>query len=156
MKEKPDIICLSKGITGGTMALGATSCTMQIFDAFLSDDKTKTLYHGHSYTANPVACSAVVASLDLYEEEECALNVQRIARKHSSFLNKIKDHPGISYIRQTGTIIAMELRTKDDTSYLNSFRDMIYNFFISKHIILRPLGNIMLHPSPLLHFRKGS
>jgi adenosylmethionine-8-amino-7-oxononanoate aminotransferase len=143
LKEKPDIFCLSKGITGGTMALGATSCTLQIFDAFLSDDKTKTLYHGHSYTANPVACSAAVASLDLYEEEECALNVQRIVRKHSTFLNKIKDHPGITYIRQTGTIIAMELRTKDDTSYLNSFRDMIYNFFIGKHIILRPLGNII-------------
>jgi adenosylmethionine-8-amino-7-oxononanoate aminotransferase len=143
LKEKPDIFCLSKGITGGTMALGATSCTMQIFDAFLSDDKTKTLYHGHSYTANPVACSAAVASMDLYEKDECYANVQRIVKKHASFLERMKCHKGIMDIRQTGTIIAMELRTKDDTSYLNSFRDMIYNFFIGKHIILRPLGNII-------------
>ncbi len=143
INEKPDIYCLSKGITGGTMALGATSCTMQIYDAFLSDDKTKTLYHGHSYTANPVACSAAVASMDLYEKDECYANVQRIVNKHTAFLNKMKDHPGMMDIRQTGTIIAMELRTKDDTSYLNSFRDKIYNYFISKKIILRPLGNII-------------
>jgi adenosylmethionine-8-amino-7-oxononanoate aminotransferase len=143
IKEKPDIFCLSKGITGGTMALGATSCTMQIFDAFLSDDKTKTLYHGHSYTANPVACSAAIASLDLYEKDECYANVQRIVKKHALFIDKIKDHEGIIDIRQTGTIVAMELRTTDDTSYLNSFRDKIYNYFISKKIILRPLGNII-------------
>ncbi|MFA4850990.1 MAG: adenosylmethionine--8-amino-7-oxononanoate transaminase [Bacteroidales bacterium] len=143
INEKPDLYCLSKGLTGGVMALGVTSCTQEIFDAFLSDDKTKTLYHGHSYTANPVACSAALASLDLYEKEECFGNVKRIESKHSGFFNKIKDHPAIHNIRQKGTILAIELKTNDDTSYLNFLGDEIYSFFISKGIILRPLGNII-------------
>jgi adenosylmethionine-8-amino-7-oxononanoate aminotransferase len=66
--EQPDIMCFSKGLTGGTMALGLTTCTQAIFDAFLSDDKLKTLFHGHSFTANPVACSAALASMDLFLE----------------------------------------------------------------------------------------
>ena len=143
INEKPDIYCLSKGLTGGTMAMGVTSCSQEIFDAFVSDDKTKTLYHGHSYTANPVACSAALASLDLYEKSECFENVKRIENKHKDFLKSIKNHSAIADIRQTGTIIAIELKTNDNTSYLNSLRDRIYNFFINKGIILRPLGNII-------------
>ncbi|NTW33309.1 MAG: adenosylmethionine--8-amino-7-oxononanoate transaminase [Bacteroidetes bacterium] len=143
INEKPDIYCLSKGLTGGVMAMGVTSCSQEIFDAFLSDDKTKTLYHGHSYTANPVACSAALASLDLYEKTECAENVKRIENKHSDFFNSIKEHSAITDIRQTGTILAIELKTNDNTSYLNSLRDSVYNFFLNKGIILRPLGNII-------------
>lgn len=143
INEKPDIFCLSKGITGGVMALGITSCTQKIFDAFLSDDKTKTLYHGHSYTANPVACTAALASLDLYENDECVSNVRRIETKHTTFLNKIKGHQAITDVRQKGTIIAIELKGKENTSYLNYLRDKIYDFFIEKRIILRPLGNII-------------
>ena len=142
INEKPDIFCLSKGLTGGTMAFGVTSCNKKIFDAFLSDDKTKTLYHGHSYTANPIACATALASLDLYEQSECYENVKRIEKKHSGFLNKIKNNPLIKDIRQRGTIIAIELKVDEGTSYLNSLRDKIYSFFIEKKIIMRPLGNI--------------
>jgi adenosylmethionine-8-amino-7-oxononanoate aminotransferase len=143
LKEKPDIFCLSKGITGGTMALGVTSCNKRIYDVFFSDDKTKTLYHGHSYTANPLACSAALASMDLYEKKECLGNVKRIEKKHADLFDKIKDHGTIKDIRQKGTILAIELKTKEDTSYLNLLRDEIYSFFIGKGIIMRPLGNVI-------------
>jgi adenosylmethionine-8-amino-7-oxononanoate aminotransferase len=143
VSAQPDIMCFSKGLTGGTMALGLTTCTQQIFDAFLSDDRLKTLFHGHSFTANPVACSAALASLDLFLDEATAGNINRIATLHSQFAIKIKDHPKIKTIRQTGTIIAMEWQTGSDTSYFNSLRDKLYQFFLKEGVILRPLGNIV-------------
>ncbi|MES2428184.1 MAG: adenosylmethionine--8-amino-7-oxononanoate transaminase [Bacteroidota bacterium] len=141
--EQPDIMCFSKGLTGGTMALGLTTCTHQIFDAFLSDDKLKTLFHGHSFTANPVACSAALASLDLFLDKETTENIDRIKTAHSKFALKIKNHPKIKAVRQTGTIIAMEWETGDNTSYFSSLRDKLYNYFLAAGIILRPLGNII-------------
>jgi len=143
ISEKPDIMCLSKGLTGGTMAMGITTCTENIYNAFLSDDKTKTLFHGHSYTANPVACTAAIASLDLLEKNECWEKIKMIEEKHKSFYLKIKNNSKIKNIRQTGTIIAFELKTSESTSYINSLRDKVYDFFIDKGIILRPLGNII-------------
>lgn len=141
--EIPDIMCFSKGLTGGTMALGITSCTQHIYDAFLSDDKLKTLFHGHSFTANPIACSAALASLELFVNNETQLNINRITAAHEAFGQRIKDHPKIKTIRQTGTIIAMEWETGDNTSYFNSLRDTLYNYFLNAGIILRPLGNII-------------
>ena len=140
---KPDIYCFSKGITGGFMALGVTSCTKEIFDAFISDDKTKTLYHGHSYTANPLACTAAIASLDLYEKEECIENVERIGRKHSEFLNTIQTHSSVRDVRQLGTILAIEIKTSGNSNYLNPAGDKAYAFFLDKGIIMRPMGNII-------------
>ncbi|HTD41059.1 MAG TPA: adenosylmethionine--8-amino-7-oxononanoate transaminase [Mucilaginibacter sp.] len=140
---QPDIMCFSKGLTGGTMALGLTTCSQQIFDAFLSDDKLKTLFHGHSYTANPVACSAGLASLDLFLDPATQQSIDRIANAHKQFALKIKDHPKIRTTRQTGTILVMEWETGSDTSYFNSLRDRLYQYFLDAGIILRPLGNIL-------------
>ena len=140
--ERPDIMCFSKGLTGGTMALGLTTCTQDIFDAFLSDDKLKTLFHGHSFTANPVACAAALASLDLFLEESTAENISRIEEQHKQFALKIKDYPRLKEVRQTGTIIAMEWRTDGTTSYFSNLRDKLYTYFLDAGIILRPLGNI--------------
>jgi len=140
---QPDIMCFSKGLTGGTMALGLTTCTQQIFDAFLSDDKLKTLFHGHSYTANPVACAAGLASLDLFLESVTQQNIDRIVDAHRQFALKIKDHPKVRTTRQTGTILAMEWETGSDTSYFNSLRDRLYQYFLDAGIILRPLGNVL-------------
>jgi adenosylmethionine-8-amino-7-oxononanoate aminotransferase len=140
---QPDIMCFSKGLTGGTMALGLTTCSQQIFDAFLSDDKLKTLFHGHSYTANPVACSAGLASLDLFLDPATQQNIDRITTAHQQFALKIKDHPKIRTTRQTGTILAMEWETGSDTSYFNSLRDRLYQYFLDAGIILRPLGNVL-------------
>jgi len=140
---QPDIMCFSKGLTGGTMAFGLTTCTQQIFDAFLSDDRLKTLFHGHSYTANPVACSAGLASLDLFLDPATQQNIDHITESHRQFALKIKDHPKIRTTRQTGTILAMEWETGSDTSYFNTLRDHLYQYFLEAGIILRPLGNII-------------
>jgi adenosylmethionine-8-amino-7-oxononanoate aminotransferase len=143
LKNHPDIFCLSKGLTGGTMPMGVTSCNAKIFEAFFSDDRLKTLYHGHSFTANPVACAASLASLDLLLEEKTLANIKRIAARHTKFAQSISGNPKLRTIRQTGTIIALEWETGDHTSYLSTWRDKLYNFFLKKGIILRPLGNII-------------
>ncbi|MDT3404963.1 adenosylmethionine--8-amino-7-oxononanoate transaminase [Mucilaginibacter terrae] len=143
ISEQPDIMCFSKGLTGGTMALGITTCTQHIYDAFLSTDRLKTLFHGHSFTANPVACAAALASMDLFVAPETKENIARIESSHAAFAEEIKHHPKVRTIRQTGTIVAMEWETGNDTSYFSSLRDTLYQHFLSKGIILRPLGNVL-------------
>jgi adenosylmethionine-8-amino-7-oxononanoate aminotransferase len=137
-----DIMCFSKGLTGGTMALGITSCTAEIYDAFLSEDKMKTLFHGHSFTANPVACAVANASFDLFTQPKTLKNIERIQQKHQQFKLEVENHPKLKNVRQTGTIIAFEWDT-EATSYFNDIRDKLYNFFLNEGIILRPLGNIL-------------
>jgi len=143
LKNKPDIFCLSKGITGGTMPLGVTSCTQKIQNAFIDDDVLKTLYHGHSYTANSVACSAALASMDLYEKQNFIKHVKRIEKKHNYFLKSIKTHSSLTDVRQKGTILALEIKTESQTTYTNSIREEIKSFFLNKKILIRPLGNIL-------------
>lgn len=143
LEQKPDIICLSKGLTGGVMPLGVTSCAQFIYDAFVSDDKMKTFFHGHSYTGNPTACSAALASLDLFDKPEAFENIKRISEKQEAFLQKIKNHSALVEARRTGTILALEIRTKEETGYLNSLSEKISSFFIERGIILRPLGNVV-------------
>ena len=143
LSEQADLMCFSKGLTGGTMALGITTCTLDIYNAFLSDNKLKTLFHGHSFTANPIACAASLASLDILLSEETTTNINMISRSHHEFLVKIKDNPRLKTVRQTGTILAMEWASSDETSYFNNLRDNLYNFFLEEGIILRPLGNIL-------------
>jgi len=138
-----DMICLSKGLTGGTMPMGITSCAQHIFDAFYDDDRMKTLYHGHSYTANPIACTAGLASLDLLLSNESKAYRQRIIAAHNTFVQQIKNHASITDVRQEGTVLAIELYTGAQTSYHHSQRDFIYNFFLQRGILMRPLGNII-------------
>jgi adenosylmethionine-8-amino-7-oxononanoate aminotransferase len=142
LTNKADLMCFSKGLTGGTMPLGITTCTQDIYDAFLSDDKLKTLFHGHSFTANPVACAASNASFDLLMQPETQNNINRIVSKHQEFAIEIANNPKLKNIRQQGTIIALEWDI-EATSYFNNIRDTLYNFFLSKNILLRPLGNIL-------------
>ena len=149
LSVNPDIVCMSKGITGGTMALGATSCSSPIYDAFLSDDKSKTLFHGHSYTGNPVACAAANASMDIFDEESTWKNINRIGAQHNEFASKLRDFDNVDDIRQVGTIVAFDLKTGGETSYFNEDRDRIYNFFMDKKILLRPLGNVIYILPPL-------
>ena len=143
LENKPDIICMSKGLTGGVMPLGATSCSQFIYDAYISDDKMKTFFHGHSYTANPTACSAALASMDLFDNKEIFENIDRISKHNNFFLQKIKFHKSLIDVRQIGTIIAFEIKTNEQTHYLNSLAEQVSDFFIEKGIILRPLGNII-------------
>jgi adenosylmethionine-8-amino-7-oxononanoate aminotransferase len=139
----PDIMCLSKGITGGTMAMGVTTCTHKIHDAFVSDDIYKIFFHGHSYTGNPLACAAANASFDLLMEESCSQNIARIALANLAFCEKIKTKSWIKEARCLGTVLAIEFKTDTETSYFNQLRDQLYQYFLSKDILLRPLGNII-------------
>jgi adenosylmethionine-8-amino-7-oxononanoate aminotransferase len=138
----PDIVCLSKGLTGGALPFGITAATQDIFDAFYLDDRTKTLYHGHSYTANPTICAAALASLDLLLLDSCTESRRRIMAAHAAFAATIKTDPMLTHIRQTGTILAIDLKT-DNPSYNTNLRDTVYRFFLGRKIIMRPLGNII-------------
>jgi len=140
LAEKPDIICLSKGLTGGTMALGVTACVHKIYEAFVNDDKYKTFFHGHSFTANPLACTAAMASLDLLLKEDCLLQIIWIAEKNKLFAETLKNKAGIKNIRILGTILAFEI-DKGKDEYLNNISNIITDKCLAEGVYLRPLGN---------------
>ncbi len=142
LKNKPDILAISKGITGGSLPLGVTSCSKKIESVFQSSEASKTFYHGHSYTANPIACAAANASFSLLVSDQCGQNRKRIATNLEAFKIKMTGHPAIKEIRSLGTILAIELLTPESTSYTNPLRKKIYSHFISKGILIRPLGNV--------------
>ncbi|AFM03404.1 adenosylmethionine-8-amino-7-oxononanoate transaminase [Bernardetia litoralis DSM 6794] len=154
LQEKPDLICLSKGITGGFLPLAVTLCTKEVAQPFYDNDILKTFFHGHSYTGNPIACAAANASLEILLSDECFQNRKRIAEKHNNFAkqinsnNKLKDK--ILEVRTCGTIFALELRTEEQTSYFNEWRKNIYNYFLDKNILLRPLGNVIYMIPPYI------
>lgn len=142
LQHQPDMMCFSKGLTGGTMALGLTTCSHPIYEAFLHDDKSKTFFHGHSYTGNPVACAAGLASLDLLLEESTQQSINRIAAKHTAFSAQARQLQNVVEVRQQGTILAVEFEA-GQTSYFSNLRDTLYNFALSQGVLLRPLGNII-------------
>jgi adenosylmethionine-8-amino-7-oxononanoate aminotransferase len=148
LSTKPDIACFSKGLTGGMMALGATCCSEKLFDAFLSNDRKKTLFHSHSFTANPLACAAANASMDLMEDENTWRNIERIQLYHQLWMEKLSSISVIKNARQLGTIIAFEIETGETNSYTHSIRDIAYQFFIEKGILMRPLGNTLYILAP--------
>lgn len=143
LQTKADIMCFSKGLTGGTMPLGLTTCSQKIYDAFYSDNSSKALYHGHSFTANPLACTAALASLELLLKEETQNKIQEIVHEHELFKNKIQNHPKLKEIRQCGTILALEWQTANETSYFHEVAQRLYPYFLERGILLRPLGNII-------------
>lgn len=143
LEEKPDIICLSKGITGGFMPLGVTACSKRIYHAFDSDEKSKTFYHGHSYTANPLACAAAIASIELLKQPSCQKQIEKISRNHVAFCERVQQDAYVSNARCCGTILAVELKTGDESSYFNAKRNQIYQACLEKGVLLRPLGNIL-------------
>ena len=143
LNHKPDIVCLSKGLTGGAMALGVTACAEFIADAYKSHDLHKTFLHGHSFTANPLACAAANASYELLIEEKCMENIQQIARQHQHFRAKHESNRKLKDIRTIGTILAIEFETNNDSSYFSEMRNKLYPFFIARNILLRPLGNLI-------------
>jgi adenosylmethionine-8-amino-7-oxononanoate aminotransferase len=140
LQTQPDIICMSKGLTGGTMALGVTACTEKIYQAFVSDDAQKTFFHGHSFTANPLACAAANASLDLFETNNVLNTIQHIEQKNIAFAQQLRQLNGIKNIRVLGTILAFEIEQGEDV-YLNSISQTITQKALEKNVYLRPLGN---------------
>lgn len=135
----PDLICLSKGITGGVLPLGATVATEAIFEAFRSEDRRKTFFHGHSYTANPIACAAALASLSLFDED-CDAARARIAATHARHLRALQGVPGVRAVRQIGTVAAVELDAGD--GYLSDIGRELAAFSLQEGVLVRPLGNV--------------
>lgn len=144
----PDIVCLSKGITGGTLPLGLTVTKEHIFEAFLDEDKMKALLHGHSYTGNPLACAAACATLDIFEQEESQQNIKRICQQHSAFRERIKGKYNLSDLRQCGTILAIEIEIGEGSSYFSSVREKAIEHFYGNGMLLRPLGNVLFLNPP--------
>lgn len=140
--ETPDLMCLSKGITGGFLPLGATICTEEIHNSFLGEHLHQAFLHGHSYTANPLACSSALASLDLLLDKSCSMQRKMIADRHKAFCCKWLGHSRLTRCESLGTILALEYRV-ESTSYFQPIRDTLYRFFLDKEILLRPLGNVL-------------
>lgn len=141
--EQPDMMCLSKALTGGTIPMAITTFTQDIFEAFYDEDINKALFHGHTFTANPTGCAASLASLELLQTEAMQENIIRVNRRHLEFQKHIALHPKVTTTRVLGTIFALEIKTNSDTSYYGSIRQKLYNFFIENGVILRPVGNIV-------------
>lgn len=147
---EPDIICLSKGITGGFMPLGATVCSNDIYESFNSSDPNKTLWHGHSYTGNPLGCAAGIASWKLLEENREVF--MTMERSHHRNLERLSGHLRLERFRAKGTIAAFDVINGKETGYLNTItQDINLNSeakhinqrFLEKGYLIRPLGNVI-------------
>jgi adenosylmethionine-8-amino-7-oxononanoate aminotransferase len=148
LEEKPDIVCFSKGLTGGMMAMGLTLCSEELFKSFLSTDRKKMMFHSHSFTANPLACAAANASMDLMEKAETWTSIARIEQKHRAFAETLAGNPILKNVRIYGTILAMEISTGETDGYMHSIRDDIYTYFLKEGILMRPLGNTIYILAP--------
>src|SRR6201997_1194047 len=138
----PDLMCLSKGITGGFLPMCATLCGERVAAAFRSANRTHTFYHGHSYTGNALACAAANASLRIFDDEPVFDRIVGIAKIHAERLEQLRKHAAVGDTRQIGTIGAIELRT-EDAGYLSAMRPKLYQFFLERGVLLRPLGNVV-------------
>lgn len=138
----PDLMCLSKGLTGGFMAMGATLCTDRVEAAFLSTERMHTFYHGHSYTGNALACAAANASLEIFEDEPVFDRIANIARINAERLAQLRGMHQVGDGRQIGTMGAIEL-VAEDAGYLSAMRPKLYRFFLEHGVLLRPLGNVV-------------
>lgn len=140
---QPDMMCLSKALTGGTIPMAITSFTQELFDGFYDDDVNKALFHGHTFTANPTGCAAALASIELLLSSDMQQNIARINARHLEYSEKISQHPRVKNVRVLGVILAFEITRDGAEDYYGNFRNKLYNFFIGKGIILRPVGNIV-------------
>jgi adenosylmethionine---8-amino-7-oxononanoate aminotransferase len=136
----PDLICLSKGISGGFLPLAVTIASRDIYQSFYSDDPSHTLYHGHSFTANPIGCAAAIASWDLLVERQ---SFRTQAVQHQSRLARLAEHPRVDRVRNLGSIAAFEVTHSDPTGYANPIGLQIRQMGLDRGLLLRPLGNVV-------------
>lgn len=146
--QTPDIVCLSKGLTGGVLPLGLTVATEDIYEAFLSKDKLKALLHGHSFTGNALSCAAANASLDIFETPETWESIEFIEKKHIEFAGSLSHEKKVKDIAVFGTIIRFEIETGEGNTYFSSIRDEAYRYFIDNGCLIRPLGNVIFLNPP--------
>ncbi|WP_435253758.1 adenosylmethionine--8-amino-7-oxononanoate transaminase [Tenacibaculum sp. A30] len=143
---KPDIMCLSKALTAGLVPMSITSCTEEIYTAFLDNDISKGFFHCHTYSANPIACSAALASIELLQTQEIQKNIQSIERNNKAFAEKIENHPKVSSTRCKGVILAIDLNT--NSGRYGTLRDQLLKSFMDEGVFLRPLGNTIYIQPP--------
>jgi adenosylmethionine---8-amino-7-oxononanoate aminotransferase len=136
------MMCVSKGITGGFLPLGATLVTDRVHRAFADSDSERTFWHGHSYTGNPIACAAAVANLEIFRTEPVFERIAGIAAIHAARLPVFSQHAAVGDVRTIGTTAAIELRATD-AGYLSALRPKLYQYFVERDILLRPLGNVI-------------
>jgi adenosylmethionine-8-amino-7-oxononanoate aminotransferase len=138
----PDILCLSKGLTGGFLPLGATLCSAEIYQAFYSTDRSKTFWHSSSYTGNPLSCAAAVASLELWQQPQTQASITALCALQGAELEKISAHPEVQNPRRCGTVTAFEIK-QGGKGYLAAIGPELYAFFMERGVLLRPLGNTL-------------
>jgi adenosylmethionine---8-amino-7-oxononanoate aminotransferase len=136
----PDIACYSKGLTGGSLPLAVTLCRAEIFDAHFSEDRTRTFFHSSSYTANPIACAAAKANLDLWQDPAVRSRVDEVAAMQEKAIAPFRADGRFKNVRRTGTITALDLDV-GDSGYLAGIGPKLLAFFAGKDLLLRPLGN---------------
>ena len=138
----PDIIALSKGLTGGFMPLSVTVCRESIYAGFLGESFDKAFAHGHSFTANSLSCAAAVASLKLFESENTLEKIKNIEKIHRQRLTPLLNHPQLEKPRITGIIAALDFIT-NDPGYSSRLAPLLKEFFIKRGLLIRPLGNVL-------------
>ena len=143
----PDLISISKGLTGGFLPMGITLSKEKIFQSFIDESPRKTFWHGHSFTANPLGCAAANASLDLLEKEP--MKYMSLEKKHFDHLVKFRKLPFIKKIRITGTIAAFDLELGNKVGYLNDIGKKIKSLSMEKGLFIRPLGNVVYLLPPI-------
>jgi adenosylmethionine-8-amino-7-oxononanoate aminotransferase len=139
---EPDLMCVAKGLTGGFLPMGATMCADFIADSFIGTDQRRTFWHGHSYSGNPICCAAGIASLKIFEREPVFERIAGIAAIHAERLAAIREHPAVGDVRQIGTVAAIEIRA-DDAGYFSRLKPALYDFYLKRDVLLRPLGNVV-------------
>ncbi len=146
LATKPDIMCLSKALTAGLLPMAITSCSQDVFDAFYNDDLSKGFFHGHTYSANPLACRAALAGIELLKSEDMQANISRIIASHQDFGQRIETHPKVASIRQKGIIFALDLDIKMER--YGNLRDKLFHSFMERGVFLRPLGQTIYILAP--------
>ncbi len=141
LENKPDIVCLSKSLTGGFLPLGATVFRKGFFENFLSLELSKAFLHGHTYCGNPLACSAALASLKLLQSSECHKQRDFIEKSHQDFLAAVKHYPAVASAYVSKTLLFFEYKTKEASSYHNPVRNKLYEHFQKHRVLIRPFGN---------------
>jgi adenosylmethionine-8-amino-7-oxononanoate aminotransferase len=138
----PDFMCVAKGLTGGFLPLAATLTTDRVHDAFTGADRARTFFHGHSYTANPIACAAANANLHIFDTEPVFESIAAIEKVHAERLPAFAAHPFVEDVRRIGSVAAIELKVPD-AGYLSTLRPRLYEFYLNRGVLLRPLGNVV-------------
>ncbi|MEM7679722.1 MAG: adenosylmethionine--8-amino-7-oxononanoate transaminase [Pseudomonadota bacterium] len=136
----PDIMCLSKGLTGGFLPMGATLCSRDIYNAFYHKDREKTFFHSTSFSGNPLACTAAIANLELWQREPVMKQIDYIARSHQKAKRWFAARPDVSDVRTLGTIFALDI-PDDINGYLSQIGPILYDIFLEHDVLLRPIGN---------------